>query len=244
MPIPVTCPSCGRNIVAPDNLAGVQVSCKECGSLFMVPDKAAPVPQIAAPDISEATQAKVCRSCGVDVSRTRRTKDASGDYYCDTCWSAKQEAAREAAAPLAPPPAPRARRAGPASADNPPPNFEGETPPADDDPPAGKDTIYYPCGVCELLCSAREVFDEGAGQVICKSCFNLRQRKAKAAAAEGADGADGSDVPLPTPGSAGGGAGEIFCEGCQGIFPADKLKLASDGAVLCKKCMKARGRAA
>ena len=29
---------------------------------------------------------KICRGCGVDVSKTKRVKDPAGNYYCQPCW--------------------------------------------------------------------------------------------------------------------------------------------------------------
>src|SRR5438105_14194148 len=42
MPIPVTCPSCGRNLNAQDSLVGRKVKCPKCGSVFTVKAKARP----------------------------------------------------------------------------------------------------------------------------------------------------------------------------------------------------------
>src|SRR6266446_10250529 len=42
MPIPVTCPSCGRNLNAQDSLVGRKVKCPKCGSVFTVRAKARP----------------------------------------------------------------------------------------------------------------------------------------------------------------------------------------------------------
>ena len=38
------------------------------------------------------TAVKVCRSCGIDVSAQKRTKDQLGNYYCQPCWSRKPRA--------------------------------------------------------------------------------------------------------------------------------------------------------
>jgi DNA-directed RNA polymerase subunit RPC12/RpoP len=36
---------------------------------------------------------KLCAGCGADVTRGRRTRDESGEYFCPDCWAA-QPAAR------------------------------------------------------------------------------------------------------------------------------------------------------
>ena len=32
-----------------------------------------------------------------------------------------------------------------------------------------EDVIYYPCEVCDLLCTAEEVYDAGGGKMVCKN---------------------------------------------------------------------------
>jgi len=40
------------------------------------------------------------------------------------------------------------------------------------------DTLYYPCYVCDILCTADEVFDAGGGKTVCKKCWNAGKRPA------------------------------------------------------------------
>ena len=35
-----------------------------------------------------------------------------------------------------------------------------------------EDVIYYPCEVCDLLCTAEEVYDAGGEKMVCKKCWN------------------------------------------------------------------------
>jgi hypothetical protein len=53
MPIRVSCPSCQKALVAPDQLAGRNCRCKACSNTFRVPDLPAPEP--AAPDFTATT---------------------------------------------------------------------------------------------------------------------------------------------------------------------------------------------
>jgi hypothetical protein len=40
------------------------------------------------------------------------------------------------------------------------------------------EVIYYPCYVCDMLCTAEEVYDAGAGQTVCKTCWDAGKRPA------------------------------------------------------------------
>ena len=219
MPIPVTCGGCGRHIEAPDSLAGVQVTCKQCGAPFTVP---------AAESAAEAplSAAKTCVSCGIDVSRSKRAKDARGNYYCEACWTARAQPAKPPTprAASTPPPMPPAMKPVTRGAAAPP------LPPVPPTARAGDEIVHYPCSVCETLFTIDEVYDQGSGRVICKACHETQQ-------------ADPSTQPPPAATNA-AAAEELFCEGCNRLFPPDQLKLSPGGAVLCKKCMKSRGRAA
>src|SRR3954471_8363562 len=50
--------------------------------------------------VGDSTPVKRCVVCGMDLSRAKRTKVPSGDYYCEACYR-KQTAAIAAAAPKA-----------------------------------------------------------------------------------------------------------------------------------------------
>jgi hypothetical protein len=82
MPITVRCISCGKVAQVKDQLAGKKVKCT-CGAVIAVP---------------AAAQPKACAGCGVDVTKTKRTKDPIGKYYCAICWQTRQEAATVGAA--------------------------------------------------------------------------------------------------------------------------------------------------
>jgi formylmethanofuran dehydrogenase subunit E len=92
--------------------------------------------------------------------------------------------------------------------------------------------LHYPCHVCDTLFTADEVYDEGAGRMICKPCWEARQQQPQPA--------DGLELADAAPAAA--QAGDLFCEGCNRLFPPEKLKLSKSGAVLCKQCSKARER--
>jgi len=82
MPITVRCISCGKVAQVKDELGGKKVKCR-CGAVLAVPAAATP---------------KACASCGVDVTRAKRAKDAKGNYYCEVCWKGQAEAAKVGAA--------------------------------------------------------------------------------------------------------------------------------------------------
>lgn len=229
MPIPVTCPSCGRHIQAPDSLAGMQVTCKQCQSLFVVPAEAPGMDETAGiNDTPAPTEAMAPSAPAVSETAAHRSaptpQPAAPQSPAASPAASRPQPARES---------PSARSAKSASRSAPRAQPPGTT---------EADVIYYPCCVCELLCTAQEVYEDGPGQTICKKCFAARQGTENADEAPSEPEQTGAQaVPAPAPGAKGD---ELFCEGCHGLFPPDKLKLAPDGAVLCKKCFKARGRAA
>jgi hypothetical protein len=212
MPITVTCSGCGRKSAVPDSAAGSKAQCKACRKILTIPG---------------AAKAKVCVTCGTDVSQRKRTKDAEGNYYCEPCWAAKVDAAR-------------AGTPAPGSTDD--------------------DAVMYPCGECEGLFAADEVYDEGGGATICRNCWQARATRAPAIAAKAGgapadpdlppglefsaaelEGTSASPPPLP---AAQQPSSDLFCEGCHRVFPPEKLKLQPDGAVLCKQCLVERKRGA
>jgi hypothetical protein len=81
MSIAIACPSCGSTYQVPDTAAGAQGKCRGCGAVVHVPAKSA----------------KVCTSCGMDVSHQPRTKDEQGHYYCNPCWTALASNAAQSA---------------------------------------------------------------------------------------------------------------------------------------------------
>jgi hypothetical protein len=48
---------------------------------------------------------------------------------------------------------------------------------------AEDDVVYYPCYVCERLCTPEEVFDAGKSQTVCKKCWDAGKRPGKPSAA-------------------------------------------------------------
>ncbi len=71
MPINVTCPNCHAVAEVPDSAAGARGKCRACGETVRVPARHV---------------AKHCVVCSVDVARLPRTKDAQGNYYCQSCY--------------------------------------------------------------------------------------------------------------------------------------------------------------
>jgi hypothetical protein len=55
---------------------------------------------------TSAAPAKVCCKCGVDVSQMKRTRDASGNYYCDPCLKTLVASRQPKASPATVAPAP------------------------------------------------------------------------------------------------------------------------------------------
>jgi hypothetical protein len=81
MPIKVSCSSCGSVAQLPDDAAGRRGKCRACGSIVQVP--------------STSRTVKVCVICGTDVTGAKRTKDASGNYFCGPCWTEKLKRIRQ-----------------------------------------------------------------------------------------------------------------------------------------------------
>ena len=67
MPVLSRCPLCRG--VMPD--ARGEARCPRCGEKVL--------PAIR----------KLCAGCGTDVTRTKRSRDETGEYYCPDCWSAR-----------------------------------------------------------------------------------------------------------------------------------------------------------
>lgn len=124
MAIAVRCITCGKVAQVRDELGGRKAKCT-CGAVISVPLPPKP---------------KTCTSCGVDITRTKRMKDAEGKYFCEVCWAAKAEAAKVGAGS------------------------------------AADDVVYYPCYVCELLCTSDEVYDAGGGKTVCRKCWDAGKR--------------------------------------------------------------------
>src|SRR5947199_10159758 len=82
MAIPVRCISCGKVAQVKNELGGKRAKCT-CGAIIAVPMPAKP---------------KICSSCGVDVSNSKRTRDEKGNIFCQVCWDARLEAAKVGAA--------------------------------------------------------------------------------------------------------------------------------------------------
>lgn len=80
MSIAIRCAECGENAEVPDTAAGARGKCRACGAAVQVPPK---VP-------------KVCCACGINVSGQPRTKDEQGRYYCNPCWTARDNKTSEA----------------------------------------------------------------------------------------------------------------------------------------------------
>ena len=82
MSIGVQCEKCGRRYRVLEDREGTQMTCA-CGKPVLV----------AGPRYED----KLCVSCGIDVTHLTRTRDASGNYYCQPCWDEALRLAREQA---------------------------------------------------------------------------------------------------------------------------------------------------
>ena len=74
MPVLSRCQLCSG--VMPDALG--EARCPRCGEMVL--------PVIR----------KLCAGCAADVTRTKRTRDDAGEYYCADCWAARLAAGGEA----------------------------------------------------------------------------------------------------------------------------------------------------
>ena len=71
MSIGVQCEKCGRRYRVLEDREGTQMTCA-CGKPVLV----------AGPRYEDM----LCVACGIDVTHLTRTRDASGNYYCQPCW--------------------------------------------------------------------------------------------------------------------------------------------------------------
>jgi hypothetical protein len=82
MSIGVQCEKCGRRYRVLEDREGTQMTCA-CGTSVLV----------AGPRYED----KLCVACGIDVTHLTRTRDASGNYYCQPCWDEALRLARQQA---------------------------------------------------------------------------------------------------------------------------------------------------
>jgi hypothetical protein len=73
MSIVFACAGCKSRIETPSSVAGKRGKCHKCGQINTVPPAAS----------------KICRSCGIDVANQPRTKDGTGNYFCQPCWNSR-----------------------------------------------------------------------------------------------------------------------------------------------------------
>jgi hypothetical protein len=82
MSIGVQCEKCGRRYRVVEDREGTQMTCA-CGVPVLVQ--------------GPRYEDKLCVACGIDVTHLTRTRDASGNYYCQPCWDEALRLAREQA---------------------------------------------------------------------------------------------------------------------------------------------------
>ena len=69
MPVLARCPLCKAVLPAGSADAPGEVRCPRCAEMVLPASR------------------KLCVRCSRDVTREKRTKDATGEYYCADCWS-------------------------------------------------------------------------------------------------------------------------------------------------------------
>ncbi len=216
MGIAIQCDNCGRQYSVADSMAGKRVKCRECAAAIPVPapqhgalasQHAALGPQHGAPAplhtaLAAHPAAKMCISCGTDVSQSKRVKDQYGTYHCPSCWQAQLEQSQNEQSPAAAFGAEAASAHGVLvgqAAGVLPDDFDpfSQTADAFDDPvPAVAAPQGILCDVCQRSIPADQLHQQ-FGQTICHACHAARMQSMTRAATGAANAFRNEVAPTP-----------------------------------------------